>query len=205
MRDILETGLLFEATDTIKQNDILYVVGIVQRANAKNKNGRIYPKAILEKKVNDYIEEFVKNKNAYGELDHPESSVVELKNASHTIEDLWWVGDDLYAKLEILPTPAGDIVASLFERKKTVGISSRAIGSVAESFTEDGSVEVQEDLELICWDIVSNPSTHRAFLNPVKEGKMLRENKEYKINQNFDNIINDIICNITGKCSLENK
>jgi len=208
-KSLLETGMLIENKNVLTENvngmQKIFLVGIIQRANAKNKNGRIYPKDVLEQRVEDYVREFVMNKNSFGELDHPESSVVELKNTSHTIEELWWEGDDLYGKLELLNTPSGNIAKEIILAGKALGISSRALGSV-ESLTEDtDTVEVQEDLELICWDLVSNPSTHRAFLNRVNENKMLKEgalNLTTKTS-NIDTIFNNIICNMSGKCELK--
>lgn len=201
--------MLFEVKNlTIEgtgDDERVYVEGIVQRANAKNKNGRVYPKEILEEKVKQYMKEFVQNQNAFGELDHPESSVVELKNASHTIEDLWWDGDDLYAKLEILDTPAGMIARKILKKGKKLGISSRALGSVEVVREADGdTVQVQDDLELICWDLVSNPSTHRAFVSEVNEG-LIVEGVDRKSNQRnrVDEIFNDIICNMTGACEIK--
>lgn len=209
MKNRIETGMLFEVKNlTIEgtgDDERVYVEGIVQRANAKNKNGRVYPKEILEEKVKQYMKEFVQNQNAFGELDHPESSVVELKNASHTIEDLWWDGDDLYAKLEILDTPAGMIARKILKKGKKLGISSRALGSVEVVREADGdTVQVQDDLELICWDLVSNPSTHRAFVSEVNEG-LIVEGVDRKSNQRnrVDEIFNDIICNMTGACEIK--
>ena len=164
------------------------VEGVVQRAGAKNQNGRVYDKALLEREAKKYIDEFVKVGNAFGELDHPESAVVSLKNASHVIKELWWKGDDLIGRIELLNTPAGNIVKEICKAGHTIGISSRGTGSVQQ--TNEGTLEVQSDFELVCWDFVSNPSTHGAFMNPVtlNEGK-LKTNKYGKVNT----IINDIL------------
>ena len=118
------------------------------------------------------MQEFVNNGNAYGELDHPESPVVSLKNASHIVRDLYWDGNDLMGKVELLNTPCGNIVKSILQQGLTIGISSRGTGSVKQ--TNEGTLEVQDDFELVCWDFVSNPSTHGAFMNPVSlnEGKI---------------------------------
>jgi hypothetical protein len=164
------------------------VEGIMQRAVSKNQNGRTYSKAILERESEKYIEEFVKNGNAFGELDHPESPIVSLKNASHIVKDLWWKGNDLMGRVELLNTPAGNIVKEIIKAGHTIGISSRGTGSVNQ--TNEGTLEVQPDFELVCWDFVSNPSTHGAFMNPVSlsEGKI-------KVSKytNLDLIINDIL------------
>ena len=164
------------------------VEGVMQRAIAKNQNGRTYSKAILERESSKYIEEFVKNGNAFGELDHPESPIVSLKNASHIIKELWWKGNDLMGRVELLNTPAGNIVKEIIKAGHTIGISSRGTGSVTQ--TNEGTLEVQPDFELVCWDFVSNPSTHGAFMNPIS----LQEGKQ-KVNKysGLDSIINDIL------------
>ena len=167
---------------------VFEVEGVMQRAKAQNQNGRVYSKAILEREAKKYMDEFVKRGNAFGELDHPESPVVSLKNASHIVKDLYWKGDDLMGKVELLNTPAGNIVKEIIKAGHTIGISSRGTGSVQQ--TNEGTLEVQPDFELVCWDFVSNPSTHGAFMNPVSlnEGKV-------KVSKytNLDSIINDIL------------
>ena len=169
---------------------VFEVEGILQRADAKNQNGRVYEKAILERECNKYMEEFVKRGNAFGELDHPESPVVSLKNASHIVKDLYWKGNDLMGKVELLNTPAGNIVKEIIKAGHTIGISSRGTGSVQQ--TNEGTLEVQPDFELVCWDFVSNPSTHGAFMNPValQEGK--GDSSSYT---SLNSIINDILRN----------
>jgi hypothetical protein len=167
---------------------VFEVEGVMQRAKAQNQNGRVYKKPILEREMKRYMEEFVKRGNAFGELDHPESPVVSLKNASHIVKDLWWDGDDLMGRVELLNTPAGNIVKEIIKAGHTIGISSRGTGSVQQ--TNEGTLEVQPDFELVCWDFVSNPSTHGAFMNPVSlnEGKV-KPSKYSKL----DSIINDIL------------
>ena len=167
---------------------VFEVEGVMQRAGAKNQNGRIYEKELLEREVKKYMDEFVKNGNAFGELDHPESAVVSLKNASHVVKDLHWDGDDLMGKVELLNTPAGNIVKEIIKAGHTIGIPSRGTGSVQQ--TNEGYLEVQPDFELVCWDFVSNPSTHGAFMNPVSlnEGKTVVD-KFTRVN----NLINDIL------------
>lgn len=167
---------------------VFEVEGVMQRASAKNQNGRVYKKDILVRECNKYLEEFVKRGNAFGELDHPDSSVVSLKNASHVVKDLWWDGDDLCGRIELLNTPAGNIVKEIIKAGHTVGISSRGTGSVQQ--TNEGTLEVQPDFELVCWDFVSNPSTHGAFMNPISlnEGKEITS--EYA---KLDSILNDIL------------
>ena len=167
---------------------VFEVEGVMQRAKAQNQNGRVYAKPILERESKKYTEEFVNNGNAFGELDHPESPVVSLKNASHIVKELWWKGDDLMGRVELLNTPAGNIVKEIIKAGHTIGISSRGTGSVEQ--TNEGTLEVQPDFELVCWDFVSNPSTHGAFMNPISlsEGKL----KVSKYS-NLDAIINDIL------------
>ena len=164
------------------------VEGVMQRAVAENQNGRVYSKAILEREASKYIKEFVDRGNAFGELDHPETPVVSLKNASHIVKKLYWKGNDLMGKVELLNTPAGNIVKEIIKAGHTIGISSRGTGSVNQ--TNEGQLEVQPDFELVCWDFVSNPSTHGAFMNPValQEG-LKKPNKFAKL----DNILNDIL------------
>lgn len=167
---------------------VFEVEGVMQRAVAENQNGRVYSKSILEREAKKYVTEFVKNGNAFGELDHPESPVVSLKNASHIVKDLWWKGNDLMGRVELLNTPSGNIVKEIIKAGHTIGISSRGTGSVNQ--TNEGTLEVQQDFELVCWDFVSNPSTHGAFMNPIQ----LQEAKN-KVNtySNLDSIINDIL------------
>ena len=164
------------------------VEGVMQRAGAKNQNGRIYEKDLLMREAKKYVDEFVKNGNAFGELDHPESAVVSLKNASHVVKDLYWNGDDLMGKVELLNTPAGNIVKEIIKAGHTIGISSRGTGSVQQ--TNEGYLEVQSDFELVCWDFVSNPSTHGAFMNPVSLNEGTQQSNKYG---KVHSIINDIL------------
>jgi len=184
---------------SIKKNTPLIVTGVLQRANAKNQNERVYPKDILAREIRSYMEGPVIEKRALGELDHPESSVINLQNVSHNVTKIRMTGDDVYGEVEILPTPAGKILQALFASGITVGISSRGMGSVKEG--SGGTVEVQDDFELLCFDFVSTPSTHGAFMRPVgralQEGQIIQQ--EYKYT-NVNNIVRDIICDNTGMC-----
>ena len=188
---------------SIKENRSLVVKGVIQRAEAKNQNGRVYPKEILEREIQKYIAGPVRERRALGELDHPESSVINLQNVSHNVIKVKMVGDDVYGEVEILSTPAGNILKELFRNGITVGISSRGMGSVQES--GNGTVEVQDDFELLCFDFVSTPSTHGAFMKPA--GRSIQELQEGKIQipeykySNVNNIIRDIICDNTGVCA----
>jgi len=177
----------------------LVVEGLVQRANAKNQNGRVYPKEVLLREVDKYMKGPIAENRALGELDHPESSVINLKNACHNILDLWWDGDDLVGKIEVLPTPSGNILKELFLNNITVGISSRGMGSVQP--LGEGTVEVQDDFELLCWDFVSTPSTQGAFMTPtgLSEGYKPQHTSKYsKINT----LVSDIICSQSGVCCI---
>jgi len=176
------------------------VQGVLQRAGAKNQNGRVYPKRILERECQRYQMEYIDQHRALGELDHPESSVVNLNNVSHNVLKIWWKGDDLHGAVQILDTPSGKILKELFRAGITLGISSRGLGLVKE-LRNEGTVEVQEDFELICWDFVSNPSTHGAFMRPThmneSVNKMTQTNKYNRVND----IITSILCE-DGKCRI---
>ena len=152
-----------------KNNGRLIVKGVLQRADAKNQNGRVYPRETLMREADQYSNVQIKERRALGELDHPDSSVVNLQNASHNILEMHWSGDDLSGTVEVLGTPAGNILKELFKSGIKLGISSRGLGSVKE-IHEDDSVEVQPDFELIAFDFVSNPSTQGAFMHPLSEG-----------------------------------
>jgi hypothetical protein len=183
----------------VKNNGRLIVEGVVQRADAKNGNGRVYPKDTLEREIQKYKDTYITENRALGELDHPESPIINLKNVCHNILELWWQGDDVMGKIEILPTPSGNILKALLLAGITVGISSRAMGSVKQI---GETVEVQDDLDIVCWDFVSTPSTQGAFMEIVSEGlnyNNQQDNKLTKINE----LITDILCNRAGFCSCE--
>ena len=177
--------------ESIKENNgKLVVKGVLQRAESKNQNGRVYPREVLLKEVGKYLENQVTERRALGELDHPESSVVNLNNASHNVIEMHWDGDDLLGTVEVLSTPAGNILKELFKSGIKLGISSRGLGSVEPVNEKDGedTVEVQPDFELIAFDFVSNPSTHGAFMRPVNES-VEKQKPETKI----ESIINSIM------------
>ena len=176
----------------------------MQRAKAKNQNGRIYPKPILMREVEKYEETNIREKRALGELDHPDSTVINLKNVSHNVLEVAWQGDDVVGVVEILPTPSGNILKQLLGAGIRLGISSRGLGSVKE--INESTVEVQDDFELIGWDFVSNPSTQGAFMFPVREGLVtegISMNTISKIDpkiQRINNNITNIICEIGIVC-----
>ena len=158
-----------QITESMSTNDgKLIVKGVLQRADAKNQNGRVYPKNLLMREAKKYTENFIQQKRALGELDHPDSSVVNLQNASHNVLEMHFNGNDLVGTVEVLGTPSGNILKELFKSGIKLGISSRGLGSV-ETIGESGAQEVQPDFELIAFDFVSNPSTHGAFLSPMNE------------------------------------
>jgi hypothetical protein len=177
----------------------LVVKGILQRAAVKNQNGRLYPKDVLIRESKKYEENFIKERRALGELDHPESSVVNLQNVSHNVVEMHWEGDDLIGTVEVLPTPNGNILKELFKANIRLGISSRGLGTVNKSMNEDADV-VQDDFELIAFDFVSNPSTRGAFMfaaGNLQEG--VKDVVQNPINQKWErieNIVRDILTEI---------
>jgi len=180
------------------------VTGCLQRADAKNQNGRVYPKEILMREVKNYKNVNIKERRALGELDHPESSVVNLQNVSHNVRDVWWKGNDVMGTIEVLGTPAGNILKELLKANIKLGISSRGLGSVEEIYEGgDSAVQVKDDFELICWDFVSNPSTHGAFMQPasVNEG-VSNKNKINNKYARINSLVSDILCEMTGKCEV---
>ena len=172
------------------------VEGILATAEVKNGNGRYYAKDLWEREIDKYMSS-VKENRALGELDHPESSVINLKNVSHNITDMWWDGDQVMGKIEILPTPSGNILKALIENNITVGVSSRGMGSLEE---RNGVLEVQDDFELLCWDFVSTPSNPGSYMEVIKEGQTLQEINKY---QGVNNIVREILCANTCTCYLD--
>jgi len=186
----------------VANNGRVIVTGVLQRAGAPNQNERVYPKHILEREVEKYKQTEIAQRRALGELDHPESSVVNLQNVSHNVLDVWWKGNDLYGKVEVLPTPAGNILKELLGMNITLGISSRGMGSVKQM--AEGTVEVQDDFELVCWDFVSNPSTHGAFMRPSGINESVQHKTVDKYSK-VNSIINEMLCDLTCKCALPNQ
>lgn len=149
------------------------VKGILQRAEAKNQNGRVYPYQTLLREAQKYTDNFIRERRALGELDHPDSQVVNLKNASHNVIEMHWEDKDLMGTVEVLSTPSGNILKELFRSNIRLGISSRGLGTIKT--VSEGVDQVQDDFELIAFDFVSNPSTRGAFMfpngdNTIKEG-----------------------------------
>jgi len=154
-----------EIKEAEANNSPIILSGILQKANTLNRNGRVYPYDILKREATNYME-LVNDDQAMGELDHPDSAIVSLSNVSHKVIDMWWIGEDLYGKVQLTETPAGDILKGLLKSGIKLGISSRGVGSVKTIKNED---LVQDDFELISFDFVSSPSTPGAYL--FKEGK----------------------------------
>tara|TARA_R100000152_G_C6724653_1_gene150093 strand:+ start:389 stop:988 length:600 start_codon:yes stop_codon:yes gene_type:complete len=166
------------------QNGAMYLTGVMQRADAENGNGRVYPKRVLDRELGNYAK-LVQERRALGELDHPEDSVINLKNASHMVTKVWWNGNDVMGKVKVLDTPSGQILRSLVDSGVKLGISSRGLGSVHE---DAGSTVVEDDFQLICFDFVSEPSTQGAY--------MMKENKQPNIFTKADKInrlLNEIV------------
>jgi hypothetical protein len=177
------------------RDGLVTLVGKLQEAEQKNGNGRVYPREILQREVKKYEDGPIKTRTALGELDHPEASVVNLSNTSHIITKVWWKGNDLMGQLQLLPTPSGNIAKALVMAGIPLGISSRGMGSVKQL---GETVEVQDDFELLCWDLVSVPSTPMAYMQ-LAESKKFGSTKDYsKVNS----LITEIICNATGVCPL---
>ena len=197
MRQLIVDYIPFEISaqqinESMKENNgKLVVKGILQRADAKNQNGRVYPREILTREAKNYDENFIKQSRAMGELDHPDSSVVNLQNVSHNITEMHFEGLNLLGTVEILTTPSGNILRELFKNGIKLGISSRGMGSVETVDEGDGeqpSMKVGQDFELIAFDFVSNPSTHGAFMRPVNEGV-----EQPKSENKIESIINSIM------------
>jgi hypothetical protein len=177
MKQVIVDYIPFQITpqqinEAMKENNgKLVVKGVLQRAEAKNQNGRVYPRNILVRESKKYDENFVKQNRALGELDHPDSSVVNLQNVSHNVKEMHFEGDNLVGTVEILTTPSGNILRELFKNGIKLGISSRGLGSVEVVRESNGDTvsKVGDDFELIAFDFVSNPSTHGAFLHPMNE------------------------------------
>jgi len=169
----------------------IFLKGVIQRANTLNQNGRVYPRSILEREIENY-QKLIRENRALGECDHPDSSVVELKNASHIVREAYMQGDDVYGTIEILDTPSGKIIQSLIESNVLLGISSRGVGS---TISKGNTQVVQDDFQLICFDMVSEPSTPGAFMS-LQEGKKINKrelNNFFNRSDRIDRIFNDII------------
>ena len=173
-----------------KNGGKILMKGILQKAETLNQNGRMYPKDILQREIRNY-QKFIRENRALGECDHPDSSVVELKNVSHIIREAYMEDDSVYGVVELLDTPCGKILKSLVESGVTLGISSRGVGSTRQEGDYD---IVQDDFQLICWDFVSEPSTPGAFM--MKEGRQIGKDELKKVfnkTDRVDRLFNDVL------------
>ena len=171
------------------------VTGILATAEVKNGNGRYYSKELWEREIDKYMD-VVNDNRATGELDHPESTIINLKNVSHIIRQIRWEGDKLIGKIEILPTTSGNILKALIENNVMVGVSSRGMGSLKEM--NEGTLEVQDDFELLCWDFVSTPSNPGSYMKLMKEGK---ENNIVNPYNKVNTLLTEILC-ANGSCPI---
>ena len=179
-------------TESIAPSGNPLVEGILATAEIKNGNGRYYSKDLWEREINNY-RVLVDENRATGELDHPESSIINLKNVSHIIREMWWDGDQVMGKIEVLPTTSGNILKALIENNVQVGVSSRGMGSLED---KGGVLEVQDDFELLCWDFVSTPSNPGSYMH-LTEGKEIQEDKYLKVNT----LLSEILC-ANGTCPV---
>ena len=173
--------------ESIKENNgRLVVKGVLQRAESKNQNGRIYPREVLVREVQKYSK-LVESGRALGELDHPDKVEVSLQHVAHKVTAIWMEGKKVMGKIQVLETPAGKTLRALVEGGCQVGISSRGTGSVQE---QNGKTIVQEDFELVCFDVVSEPSTPGAFMMREAKDYGLKESKNDKLNRLIDEALN---------------
>ena len=191
MPELLQEYQLFEFNtpdgyDEDKEAGKVLMSGILQKANAENQNGRIYPRPVLEREVKKF-DQLIEERRALGELDHPDNAVVNLANASHLVRELWWNGDVVEGVVEILDTPAGSILKSLVESSVKLGISSRGLGSTKKN--SNGNDVVQEDFQLVTFDFVSNPSTHGAFMMAENTTLDVDAERKFRINHSLDMIL----------------
>ena len=187
----LSSSVLTESVN--KENGNLLVEGILATAEVKNGNGRYYSRELWEREMDRYSQ-IVKERRAMGELDHPESQVINLKNVSHLISEYWWDGDNVMGKIEVLPTPSGNILKELIKSGVTVGVSSRGMGSLED---RGGVMEVQDDFELLCWDFVSTPSNPGSYMTTLNEGKNTVTYDYSSVNKT----IHEILCS-KGSCPI---
>lgn len=194
-KNLIVSTMPFEFTrqqisESIEQNSgRLVVKGILQKASEQNQNGRVYSRNLLEREATKY-NELIDDRRALGELDHPESSVVNLQNVSHNVTKMWWEDNNLVGEVEVLSTPSGNILKELFKSGITLGISSRGMGTTRE---HEGKTLVNDDFELVAFDFVSNPSTRGAFLEPVNLNESVTSDKKV--------ITNGRVC--TKYCKVE--
>jgi len=184
----------FSLVEGKSPNGNLLLVGKLQEAEVNNGNGRVYPREILTREIKRYTDGPVKTRTSCGELDHPDSQVINLSNTSHLITEVWWEGNEVWGKLELLNTPSGKIAQEIVRAGIPLGISSRGMGSLKQI---GESLEVQEDFSLLCWDLVSTPSTPQAYMRLSEGLNQPLENPYIKINS----LVTDILC-LSGFCPI---
>ena len=197
---LIETQTFKQSTLTLTEGRMSdrgnpIVGGILATAEVKNGDGRYYKRSLWQREIDKYMDS-VKERRALGELDHPESAVINLKNASHNIIDIYWDGNTVMGKIEILPTPSGNILKALLESNIKLGVSSRGMGSLKEN--ADGLLEVQDDFDLLCWDFVSTPSNPGSYMKTLNEGKI---HSLYNPYQKVQSTITEILCS-NGNCPI---
>jgi len=194
-------GLLSEGKMSERGNPLVH--GILATCEVENGNGRYYSEDLWRREIDKYMD-LVKQNRACGELDHPESQVVNLKNVSHNIKDINWDGKNIMGTIEILPTPSGNILKALIDNGITVGVSSRGMGSLEQ---KGDLMEVQDDFELLCWDFVSTPSNPGSYMQPINiNNKGTININESKINNKYpyakaNSIVTEILC-ANGNCPI---
>ena len=194
-------GLLSEGKMSERGNPLVH--GILATCEVENGNGRYYSEKLWKREIDKYMD-LVKQNRACGELDHPESQVVNLKNVSHNIKDINWDGKNIMGTIEILPTPSGNILKALIDNGITVGVSSRGMGSLEQ---KGDLMEVQDDFELLCWDFVSTPSNPGSYMQPINiNNKGTININESKINNKYpyakaNSIVTEILC-ANGNCPI---
>ena len=181
-----EFFLLERQSKTRKPGEALKLKGVFQIADEVNQNGRIYPRSILEREIKKF-DKLIQERRAIGELDHPDVSVVQLQNASHVITSLFWEGNNLMGEIEVLPTRNGQVLEALHDAGVVYGISSRAVGSTQRN--NEGKELVQDDLQLLTFDVVSNPSVSEAMLNESVIKELQNTNRTYLIESILDDIM----------------
>lgn len=204
MKQLLIETQVFKPQNSLLENVQLsdkgnpMVKGILATADKENGNGRYYPRKIWERELDKY-QTLIKENRSTGELDHPNETVISLKNVSHIIRKAWWEGNNIMGLIEILPTPSGNILKTLLENDILVGVSSRGLGSLSE---EGNRMIVEDDFELEGWDFISTPSNEGSWMHPVKNSQ-LNEGliKSYSKYKEVNRIISEILCN-NGTCSI---
>ena len=178
--------LLTESEKRFVKEGGMILSGPMQKCNTENGNKRVYPEGVLKREVGRY-KQVVDDNRALGELDHPDSSIINLVNVSHMVTNIWMDDMTVMGKCKVLDTPAGQILRSLVDAGVKIGISSRGMGSVREQM---GQTIVEDDFQLICFDIVSEPSTPGAFMS-LSESKLM--NEQVQKNNKIINLMNEII------------